>query len=338
VTPQQRIAKLEGLLSRVKARASGPRPVRVVSAAVPASVVAEDAQGPNSVAAQAETALATVPPDSVAQSARAAEARLAQDGEAAAPEIAIEEVEVEVLAEPVIERAGPEPTQAKSYESRERLVAAQPAAVPEAPPALLELDEPAPPVTARASRPELLAANEPVAAEPAAGEHAEESAIEEAAAQPPSSSRRPLAPEPEEHIADIAFGASEESAPPLHTPPPESGRLPAAPIVEFDPDVTGVREAASLAHEAPPPALAGVPSNGDRATALHKEPALNEQTREAVSASQPMRGEPVAKATLEPEVTRAQLGQSGAVAQIIGEAQRYKPATMADFFDATLGL
>jgi hypothetical protein len=43
----------------------------------------------------------------------------------------------------------------------------------------------------------------------------------------------------------MAFGA-EEPAPPRHTPPPESGRLPAVPAVEFDADVTGVREATPI--------------------------------------------------------------------------------------------
>ena len=62
----------------------------------------------------------------------------------------------------------------------------------------------------------------------------------------PLSSRRPVAPQPEERLADMAFGTV-EPGPPRHTPPPESGRLRAAPAVEFDGDVTGVREATPMA-------------------------------------------------------------------------------------------
>jgi hypothetical protein len=67
----------------------------------------------------------------------------------------------------------------------------------------------------------------------------------------PISSRRPVALPAEEHLADMAFGA-EEPQPPRHTPPPESGRLPAAPVEEFDPDVTGVRPAPAGEREAIP--------------------------------------------------------------------------------------
>lgn len=65
----------------------------------------------------------------------------------------------------------------------------------------------------------------------------------------PISSRRPVALPAEEHLADMAFGA-EEPQPPRHTPPPESGRLPAAPVEEFDADVTGVRPAPAADREA----------------------------------------------------------------------------------------
>jgi hypothetical protein len=40
-------------------------------------------------------------------------------------------------------------------------------------------------------------------------------------------------PEPEERLAEMAFGA-EDPRPPRHSPPPESGRLPAAPSAPFD--------------------------------------------------------------------------------------------------------
>ena len=108
----------------------------------------------------------------------------------------------------------------------------------------------------------------------------------------PLSSRRPVAPEPEERLADLAFGA-EEPQPPRHTPPPESGRLPAAPPVEFDGDVTGVREATPIAP----------------------------RQRELL-----------------PEPTRAELAPSDAVADLVGEAQRFAPATFAALLDASLAL
>jgi hypothetical protein len=56
----------------------------------------------------------------------------------------------------------------------------------------------------------------------------EEEVDEEIGEEPPVSSRRPVMPEPEERLAEMAFGA-EEPSPLRHAPPPESGRLPAAP-------------------------------------------------------------------------------------------------------------
>jgi hypothetical protein len=50
----------------------------------------------------------------------------------------------------------------------------------------------------------------------------------------PASSRRPvMMTEPDDRLERIAFGAG-DARPPLHTPPPESGRVPAAPADEFD--------------------------------------------------------------------------------------------------------
>jgi len=109
----------------------------------------------------------------------------------------------------------------------------------------------------------------------------------------PVSSRRPVAPEPEERIEDVAFGAEEPSSH-RHSPPPESGRLPAAlPERELDADVTGVREATPMAPRA------------------HE---------------------------LVPEATRAELASHDAVADIVGEADRFAPSTFASLLDASLGL
>lgn len=64
--------------------------------------------------------------------------------------------------------------------------------------------------------------------------------VEEEPAEPaPASSRRPVMPEPEDRLEQMAFGA-EEARPPLHTPPPESGRVPAAPADEFDSEPPGM--------------------------------------------------------------------------------------------------
>jgi len=152
----------------------------------------------------------------------------------------------------------------------------------------------APPVPPPAPVPHVASA--PHAEAPPSELLASEEDVEEA----PLSSRRPVAPEPEERLAELAFGA-EEPRPPIHTPPPESGRLPAAPVVEFDADVTGVREAAHV------PARA----------------------REAA---------PELARPLEPEATKAELGSGEAVADVIGEARGFAPATFVALLDASLAL
>jgi hypothetical protein len=79
---------------------------------------------------------------------------------------------------------------------------------------------------------------------PAHAMHLAADAVGEETAEPaPASSRRPVMGEPDDRLERMAFGA-EEAPPPLHTPPPESGRVPAAPADDFDPDVPDTREAA----------------------------------------------------------------------------------------------
>jgi hypothetical protein len=115
----------------------------------------------------------------------------------------------------------------------------------------------------------------------------------------PSSSRRRVEPpveSKEKPLEELAFGT--ESVPPRHTPPPESGRLPAAP--EFDQDVTGVRETSSLA--SPQVVVA-----------------------EAVPVS-------------EPEVLRPVIAGDGPVATFVGSPPVATPLTFGDLLDATLGL
>jgi hypothetical protein len=123
---------------------------------------------------------------------------------------------------------------------------------------------------------------------------------EEEPEEPPVSSRRPVAPQPEEQLAQMAFGA-EEPQQPLHTPPPESGRLPSAPSDEFDQDsdFTGVRTATPLL---------------------------------------PRRMADVAPREIAPVAIRAQLVPSDAVAEVIAEAQRFSPSTFVALLDASLSL
>lgn len=191
------ISRLEALLERVRTRAGEPRVHAVAASPVAVAPAFEPAPPPPPLAQEQQEDLESTQqrqvPSRHGPSRTEAEIVVEVDVQAATTDT--------VLAVPVEEVQVPEAT-----ESRERLVAAEPA------------PEPAP---------EIIASVED---------------IEEA----PVSSRRPVAPQPEERLAEMAFGA-EEPQPPRHTPPPESGRLPAAPAVEFDGDITGVREAAKPA-------------------------------------------------------------------------------------------
>ncbi len=216
------LAKLEALLHRVRARAAEPR--------APRGAAAAPAAGPAHSRAQGEAVLADAAPPAAE---RAAERDLA--------------VEVEIVA--TRETTPPNGVEAApdsdGFDSRERLVAAQPVA-----------PEPALPTEARVEPVEPPAVVMTESSPPIDVTEIEVVAEEEE--EPPVSSRRPVVPEPEERLEQLAFGG-EEPPPPLHTPPPESGRLPSAPA-EFDPDVTGVRHATPIApRRAGEPAQAGVP-------------------------------------------------------------------------------
>ncbi|MDP9000800.1 MAG: hypothetical protein M3O46_11890 [Myxococcota bacterium] len=117
--------------------------------------------------------------------------------------------------------------------------------------------------------------------------------------EPPSSSRRTVAAQPEERLDQMAFGAEEpDPRGPLHTPPPESGRLPAAASTHFDADDIGVRSATPLLPRrppAPPPDLV-------------------------------------------PDEIRPARTQTDAVADVIAEAQRFAPTTFVALLDASLSL
>jgi hypothetical protein len=151
------------------------------------------------------------------------------------PELQVAEVVVSEVSEVSVDELGtdglpPEPILGDTTESRERLIVAAPVA----PEPQLELDAPLPPSAAPGeTKVEATSEVEVVLDEP----------VEEA----PVSSRRAVVVEPPERLAELAFGAEEQA--PRHTPPPESGRLPAVPEVrpEHEGDITGVREAASIA-------------------------------------------------------------------------------------------
>ena len=143
-------------------------------------------------------------------------------------------------------------------------------------------------------------------AQPAHREHEHEHEHEEDTemGRAPASSRRPVAPAaPDEPLAHMAFDA-DESRPPRHTPPPESGRLPASPVQEFDADVTGVRTAPQPLEPSPDSELVDV-----------------------------------AARALVPEAIRAELSSSvGEISDVIGEAQAFAPTTFAAWLEATLSL
>jgi hypothetical protein len=183
----------------------------------------------------------------------------------------------------------------EDHASRERLVAAEPAAMApsaSAPPA--DAAEPAEPTEmagAEESMPSVDVTEIEVTAEIEVAEDEGEPA--------PASSRRPVAPEPEERLAEIAFG-SEEPPQPLHTPPPESGRLPAVPGIPFesDSDFAGLRT--------PTPLL-------------------------------PRRLEALSH-MLEPEAVRPEIPPSDTVGEVIAQAQRFAPPTFVALLDASLAL
>jgi hypothetical protein len=273
VSKAEKIGKLEALLARVRSRATEPRkaPSAATAPVAVAPPVAADAPLPAMAVALEEDEITLAQPIRSARGATEADIVL---------EVEVQEVTADtVIGVPVEEVMAPE-----ALGSRERLVAAEPA---EAVLAQAPVEEAAPEILADESDVE------------EAGE-----LIEEA----PLSSRRPVGPQPEERLAEMAFGAHGEDEPPRHTPPPESGRLPAAPALEFDPDVTGVREATPIApvraHESD--------------AAAHASPAPSRE--------------------LEPQVTHATLPSGDGVAEVIGKAQGFQPSTFVALLDASLAL
>lgn len=241
----QTLARLEALLSRVRSRAVEPRTAPATIATPSVDAHAEVAAAP--VAAVHEFVAAAAPSpvfelDEPVEDLESTQARAVPSRTAPMRTEADIVVDVEaqvttqetVVAVPVEEVA--------ALESRERLVAAEPAAPLVMEAASLPVREPESSPTLAVQVEEQIEELVPEAEE-----------VEEA----PVSSRRPVAPPPGERLEEMAFG-SVEPEPPRHTPPPESGRLPAAPEVEFEGDITGVRDAARAAHPPAPPAVVAI--------------------------------------------------------------------------------
>jgi hypothetical protein len=209
------------------------------------------------------------------------------------------------------------------YESRERLVAA-PSVGSEEP-----AQSPAAIDASAASAPEVEAViEEDDSLDAEVAEVGEESAVEEA----PASSRRTVTQQPEERIAQIAFGTEEPARQPLHTPPPESGRLPAAAAMDFDSDVTGVRDSAPVAPLRPDRTDGTSPALPERGRHL------DEKAPEPQAAHAAPDRSPASARELVPEPTHPNLPEGDGVAEVIGEAQRFSPGTFVALVDASLAL
>jgi hypothetical protein len=221
------ISRLEALLARVRSRAAQPRAVAVANHVAQPAAAAAIAPAP--VEDDEDDNQPTVPPPPGVGPKDPFAARRLPPSEPPAIDVDVDMSADEVSAPPTdrADSVPPEPAApemgvgvaAEAASSQERLVMTEPEPA--------EVPEPVGPV----SLPEPAAAAEVEAEE-----------------EPPASSRRPLAPQPEERLAEMAFGAT-EPRPAMHTPPPESGRLPAAPAadVDFPDEDTGV-------HAAQPPA------------------------------------------------------------------------------------
>jgi hypothetical protein len=313
------LSKLEALLARIRTRAAEPRSPRQPALAAPAPALAPPA-APTSVAASPRVAAFRAPepppPAAVAPPAFVAPPPAA----VAPPELAPPRVARQPSPEPpeVIEATTlpPPPLVEVSSDADFEVEVEVPLPTPE-PPAVSEaLDgkdtserlsaspsvavEPAA-VGPAIERVEVLSDEEGVADEDVDGETSRSDEVDET----PASSRRPVTAPPEERLADLAFGSEEQPA--RHTPPPESGRLPAPPAGEFDPDVTGVRAT----------------------------PGLSVDEESALPSAQP--SEP---SVLSAQAVRVDLA-SGAnlrVPDVIGQAQAFAPATFLALLDASLSL
>jgi len=287
VSKAHTLAKLQTLLERVRARAAESRTPR--------------ANGP---AAANTMPVASPPPAAEPVEASTWSPPASLESAVGEPEIEVEvEVEVDYVEATqqvaVADRsAGTEEPGRGTSESVERLVAAQASAGSEA---LVDLAAPAPEsaeAEARTSGTASEAEMERPREDSTPPLETEAGADREEPEAGPASSRRPvMMTEPEERLEQMAFGTT-ETPPPRHTPPPESGRMPAAPAVEPE-GATGLREVVPTAAPEPPPS---------------------------------------AVVQLVPQPTRAALDSRDDIAEVLGQAQAFQPATFSALLDATMSL
>jgi hypothetical protein len=279
VSKAHTLAKLQALLERVRARAAESR--------------SPHANGPATA-----NAMPAAPPPAAQPVELSTWSPPAIDATTRELEIEVEVDYVEPAQVSVAERsAGAEGPAPGTSESVERLVAAQPTVVSEG---ALDLAPPPPEdaggeprTTAAALEGEMDRSREdsapPVETE-AGGDQEEPEPV------PASSRRQVMMTEPEERLEQMAFGST-ETPPPRHTPPPESGRMPAAPAVELEGGATGLREVVQSAAEPPPSVV-----------------------------------------QLAPQPTRATLDSRDDIAEVLGQAEAFQPATFSALLDAAMAL
>lgn len=335
MSSKEKIAKLEGLLARIKDRAAEPRLNGVtahaafaaafevesaapaplpVAAARPPSVTPADLKNPTNPPLSIGSR-GTSPPTSTAVSEAPPPAMYSDP-----PQTSVEyedsdldeaDMDVEVSSEVVevdidVDEPGTMPAESGSQPVADHVEAAELEEAPE----------------------ELLAAVDPSVAPPPAEPLANE-VVEPA----PSSSPRPIAIESAEE-------AYEESSAPRHTPPPESGKQVAA-ATSVKPDA----RKSSLPPDSPSrlgdwrePGIVSpsvVPSRG--APSRVPPPA-------AVQAAPPVSQVPAAPSVapapvnLAPEVTQVTFAADANVASIEGVGPSFSPATFGDLLDASLSL
>jgi hypothetical protein len=144
------------------------------------------------------------------------------------------------------------------------------------------------------------------------------------AEESPASSRRPVVAQADEALARLAFGA-EEPRPPLHTPPPESGRLPAALPVDYS------AEPGALAEEPP---SAAPPQGRESAVGL----ASPREEAEQLESSAGLRAAARQMPELSPQKVGGRLEANPHVAEVIREAAAFSPPTFLALVEASLAL
>jgi hypothetical protein len=303
VNVQERIAKLEALLSRVSARAAEPRRSVAVTAEPPVEARPLVTNGPAASVLVAEPRVAQ--PRPVPQPPEPVEDET--------EELELDAAELTSVPPPPVRPEASVVATEDPTESRERMVAA---------PAVDEVTD-----AVHLSRSSSSDDDAPELEVSGTADLENEAADEE----PPASSRRPIPSEPP--LEELAFG--DAPAPPMpHTPPPESGRQVAVtpPELDFDGEATGVRnrpeEAIAKAESVRPKAESVRPAAEAPRAEVATAPA------KSVPPAAPM---PVAKLTA--QVVRPSLdAPDGGVAVFVGQPAEFKPSSFGDLLDASFDL